>query len=141
MSTYNGRRGPNVSRFLRNLDTMSRQDTAEEENTFDDLSMFTTTEFFDLDSAQNTDYRAQPVKIDTAAPTPALSVADDPVSASSVVGDISSSLEFMSGEYMTAVFFPLSSPLPRLCTPLSQQLRIQAARWRDVHATMDMHFL
>jgi hypothetical protein len=98
MSNYNGRRGPNVSQFLRNLTATSPHDQVDDESPYDDLSMFTTTEFFDLDSAQNTDYRAQPVKIDTAAPTPALTANDDPISTSSAVGDISSSLEFMSGE-------------------------------------------
>jgi hypothetical protein len=104
MSTYNGRRGPNVSQFLRNLTALSPQGPVEEENYPEDINLFTNTEFFDLDSAQNTDYRAQPVKIDTAAPTPAVSTTDEPLSSSSVVGDISSSIEFISGEYMAPVF-------------------------------------
>lgn len=121
MSTYSGRRGPNVSQFLRTL-AMSPQDPVEEENTFDDIAMFTTTEFFDLDSAQNTDYRAQPVKIDTAAPTPAVSTTDDPISTSSVVGDISSSLEFMSGEY--------TAPLSRI-PPIFSPGQNLGRGWRD----------
>lgn len=106
MSAYNGRRGPNVSQFLRNLTALSPQGPVEEENYQEDINLFTNTEFFDLDSAQNTDYRAQPVKIDTAAPTPAVSTTDEPLSSSSVVGDISSSIEFISGEYMASIFPP-----------------------------------
>lgn len=99
MSNYHGRRAPNVSQYLRDLNTMSPQETPAEENIggYEDLSIFTNTEFYDLDSAQNTDYQAQPVKIDTAAPTPAPSTSDDPTSASSVVGDVSS-IDFMSGK-------------------------------------------
>ncbi|KAG8405209.1 hypothetical protein J3458_021879 [Metarhizium acridum] len=68
MSTYNGRHGPNVSQYLRDLNTISPQDTtgpAEDAfNMEDDLALFTNTQFFDFDSGQNTDFQAQPVKVD-----------------------------------------------------------------------------
>ncbi|KAI9158521.1 Regulatory protein cys-3 [Paramyrothecium foliicola] len=66
MTNYNGRRGPNVSQYLRDLNTISPHDTTGEDN-FDmenGLSLFTNTEFFDFDSGQNTDFQAQPAKGD-----------------------------------------------------------------------------
>ena len=95
MSTYNGRRGPNVSQYLRDLNAISPQDSTNEENfnMEDSLSFFTNTEFFDLDSGQNTDFQAPPVKPDVVA-TPAPSSAEDPAS---VMGDISN-MDFMNGE-------------------------------------------
>lgn len=96
MSTYNGRRGPNVSQYLRDLNAISPQDSTNEENfnMEDSLSFFTNTEFFDLDSGQNTDFQAPPVKPDVVA-TPAPSSAEDPAS---VMGDISN-MDFMNGEF------------------------------------------
>ena len=95
MSNYNGRRGPNVSQYLRDLNTISPQDTTGEENfnMEDELSFFTNTQFFDLDSGQNTDFQAPPVKPDPVA-TPAGSSTEDPAS---VMGDISN-MDFMNGE-------------------------------------------
>ena len=96
MSTYNGRRGPNVSQYLRDLNAISPQDSTNNDENFnmeDSLSFFTNTEFFDLDSGQNTDFQAPPVKPDVVA-TPAPSSTEDPAS---VMGDISS-LDFMNGE-------------------------------------------
>ncbi|KAI5195778.1 hypothetical protein E4T39_08101 [Aureobasidium subglaciale] len=53
MSTYNGRRAPNVSQYIANLNTVpSAADLAaqQELGTFDDdLAMFTSTQFFDFD--------------------------------------------------------------------------------------------
>lgn len=96
MSTYNGRRGPNVSQYLRNLNAISPQDTTANDESFnvdDQLSFFTNTEFFDLDSGQNTDFQAPPSKPDAVA-TPAPSSTEDPAS---VMGDISN-MDFMNGE-------------------------------------------
>lgn len=99
MSTYNGRRAPNVSQYLRDLNHISPQDTTGDENfnLNDDLALFTNTQFFDFDSGQNTDYQAQPVKAD-AVPTPAASTVEDPSSVSSVMGDISNVDHFINGE-------------------------------------------
>jgi len=63
MASFNSRRGPNVSQYLRELHTIPEQDTAAAEfNMDDDLAMFTNTQFFDFDSGQNTDYNAPPLK-------------------------------------------------------------------------------
>lgn len=70
MSGYNGRRGPNVSQYVANLNTIpSAQDTAsrnqdplEIEN---DLALFTNTEFFDFDLGEVPDL-TQPVEYDPA---------------------------------------------------------------------------
>ncbi|KAG6008235.1 hypothetical protein E4U21_004834 [Claviceps maximensis] len=68
MSTYSGRHGPNVSAYLRDLNTISPQDTTtvgadDGFNIEDDLALFTNTQFFDFDSGQNTDFQAQPVNV------------------------------------------------------------------------------
>lgn len=96
MSTYNGRRAPNVSRYLQDLNAISPENTTANEENFnvdDQLSFFTNTEFFDLDSGQNTDFQAPPTKPDVVA-TPAPSSTEDPTS---VMGDISN-MDFMNGE-------------------------------------------
>ena len=50
---YNGRRGPNVSEYIANLNAIpSAQDIQSAQDTFgleDDLAMFTNTNFFDFD--------------------------------------------------------------------------------------------
>ncbi|KAJ6441905.1 regulatory protein cys-3 [Purpureocillium lavendulum] len=103
MSTYNGRHGPNVSQYLRDLNTISPQDTTAADEAFnmeDDLSLFTNTQFFDFDSGQNLDYQAQPVKGDVKnAGRHSSSASDDATtSAPSVIGDMPN-LDFMSGDF------------------------------------------
>lgn len=59
---FNGRRGPNISQFLRELHenpTLVENDPAFSMDD-QDLSMFTNTEFFDLETGQNTDFQPQP---------------------------------------------------------------------------------
>ncbi|EFX05278.1 bzip transcription factor [Grosmannia clavigera kw1407] len=56
-----GRRGPNISQFLREL----HENPSVLEDSFptvddQDLSMFTNTEFYDLETGQNTDFQPQP---------------------------------------------------------------------------------
>lgn len=58
---FNGRRGPNISQFLRELHenpTLVENDPAFSMDD-QDLSMFTNTEFFDLETGQNTDFQPQ----------------------------------------------------------------------------------
>jgi hypothetical protein len=94
MSTaFNGRRGPNVSQYLREMTTIKAQDAPAEDsfNIDDDLSLFTNSQFFDFDSGQNTDFQGQPVKVSVDAPATSLteelnSATFDP-----------SSLDFMTG--------------------------------------------
>jgi hypothetical protein len=97
MSTYNGRRGPNVSHFLRDLNTVG-PDTAQDDEAFkieEDLAMFTNTQFFDFESGQNTDFQAHPLK-----PAPEVTVAptSEEPEATSPIGDLTN-LDFISGEY------------------------------------------
>ncbi|KAJ4144541.1 hypothetical protein LMH87_003422 [Akanthomyces muscarius] len=97
MSNYNGRHGPNVSNYLRDLNTISPQEGSVDEN-FNmegDLALFTNTEFFDFETGQNTDFQAQPVKETTRA-TPASS--DDVSAAPSVLGDMPN-LDFISNDF------------------------------------------
>lgn len=59
MSGYHGRRGPNVSEYIANLNAIpSAQDLANSDypNLEDDLAMFTNTQFFDFDLGQETDF-------------------------------------------------------------------------------------
>jgi hypothetical protein len=58
--TYHGRRGPNVSEYIANLNAIpTAQDlqssNAENFNLDDDLAMFTNTQFFDFDLGQDAD--------------------------------------------------------------------------------------
>ncbi|OIW27580.1 hypothetical protein CONLIGDRAFT_440504 [Coniochaeta ligniaria NRRL 30616] len=84
MASFNSRRGPNVSQYLRELHTIPEQDTAAGEtfNMDDDLAMFTNTQFFDFDSGQNTDYNAPPLKPETTEAAPQQSRSED------VIGDL-----------------------------------------------------
>lgn len=67
MASYDGQRGPNVSEFIANLNTIpSAQDMAapgpENFNLDDELAMFTNTQFFDFDLGQDADLK--PVSLD-----------------------------------------------------------------------------
>lgn len=106
MSTYNGRRGPNASQYLRDLNTISPQDTtgADDNGNFnyggDDLAIFTNTEFFDFDSGQNMDFQAQPVKNDASSTTSPAN-AEIPSSANSVMGDLTT-MDYMTGKFFSS---------------------------------------
>lgn len=108
--TYHSRRGgTNVSQYLRDLNHVSPQErhTDDSFNMEEDLALFTNTQFFDFDSGQNTDYQAQPVKVDGEAAnttTPAESV-----SAASVMGDIPN-LDFIGGEFNFTDFSNYPTP-------------------------------
>lgn len=110
MASFNGRPAPNVSQYLRELNTISPLDTTGTEAFIeDDLSIFTNTQFYDYETGQKTDYQAQPSKVATAAPTPAASTAGD-----AVLDDVSH-LDFMSGELFllllsTRLIFPTCYP-------------------------------
>jgi hypothetical protein len=100
MTIFNGRRGPNVSQYLRNLNV---QDSVMEDNLLSDedlqkgLDMFTNSQFFDFDSGQNTDYQAQPPKPESVVDTPGvLAVPEDLASADTFMPDLSN-LEFLGG--------------------------------------------
>jgi hypothetical protein len=53
MSTYNGRRAPNVSQYIANLNTIPAVNDTPTQQDFgnfdDDLTLFTNTQFFDFD--------------------------------------------------------------------------------------------
>lgn len=112
--TFNAsRRGPNVSHFLRDLNTITSDKPLDEaEFTFeDDLAMFTNTQFFDYDSGQNTDYQAHPIKseLDTA-PSSAVSTTDE-LHTPAAMNDMAN-LDFMSGELLLEIIsLPLSLSL------------------------------
>ncbi|RDA93822.1 hypothetical protein CP533_6344 [Ophiocordyceps camponoti-saundersi (nom. inval.)] len=98
MSTYNGRHGPNVSQYLRDLNTIDPRDTSAADDSFnmeDDLTLFTNTQFFDFDSGQNMDFQAQPVKVAVESATSS-SPSDDVTT--SVMDDMPT-LDFISGDF------------------------------------------
>ncbi|CAM1503952.1 Fc.00g015430.m01.CDS01 [Cosmosporella sp. VM-42] len=104
MSTYNGRRGPNVSQYLRDLNAVNPQEPAEENYNMDeDLSVFTNTQFFDFETGQTNDYQAQPVKVDVETP-PSATTSNDLTPAQSVIGDLTN-LDFMQGEFWELFYF------------------------------------
>ncbi|KAM5361637.1 hypothetical protein ACJZ2D_012980 [Fusarium nematophilum] len=98
MSNYNGRRGPNVSQYLRDLNAINRQEPSDAEpfNMEEDLALFTNTQFFDFETGQNTDYQAHPVKADMEA-APSTSPSDGMTPAPSVVGELSN-FDFIQSE-------------------------------------------
>ncbi|KAF4988491.1 hypothetical protein FGRMN_9742 [Fusarium graminum] len=101
MSNFNGRRGPNVSQYLRDLNAINRQENAHEEpfNMEEDLALFTNTQFFDFETGQNTDYQAHPTKVDMEVPQ-STSPSDDMTPAPSVVGDIATNnFDFIQGDF------------------------------------------
>ena len=107
-----------MSQYLRDLNTISPQDSTGDENfnMEDELAFFTNTQFFDLDSGRNTDFQAPPVKPDPVA-TPAGSSTEDPAS---VMGDISN-MDFMNGKLPAIsvcflLFFWPSSRRHALCS-------------------------
>jgi hypothetical protein len=111
MSNYNGRRGPNVSQYIRDLNTISPQDAPAREgfNMEEDLSLFTNTQFFDFDSGQNTDFQAQPVKVDGKASSNAAhpaSATSEEVTPASVIGDMPN-LDFIAGDMTSEYDFGL----------------------------------
>jgi len=56
---YNGRRAPNVSAYIANLNAIpTEQDLQNQEFPDDDLAMFTNTQFFDFDLGQEPDLQA-----------------------------------------------------------------------------------
>lgn len=105
MSNYSGRHGANVSQYLRDLNTISPQaDILEDSNLNfdDDLSLFTNTQFYDIDSGQNTDFQAQPAKPEGKAPHSG-TTSEDVSAAPSVIGELPN-LDFMSGEFAGFAF-------------------------------------
>lgn len=108
MSNYSGRHGPNVSQYLRDLNTVSPQADALEDSSLnfeEDLTIFTNTQFFDFDSGQNTDFQAQPAKPEGKAPHSG-TTSEDVSAAPSVIGEMPN-LDFMSGEFTVLAIFPL----------------------------------
>ncbi|KAB5585470.1 hypothetical protein GE09DRAFT_1048588 [Coniochaeta sp. 2T2.1] len=94
MASFNSRRGPNVSQYLRELHTIPEQDTAAGESfdMDDDLAMFTNTQFFDFDSGHTTDYNAPPLKPETTeAAAPQATRSED------VIGDLVNYHDFTTG--------------------------------------------
>lgn len=91
MSTYGGRRGPNVSQYLRHLNTIPAESPNDDSFIDDDLSLFTNTRFFDFESGQTTDYQAPTAKPESEQ----VSASAESVNTASPVGDLAG-LDFIS---------------------------------------------
>ncbi|WYZ37386.1 hypothetical protein EsH8_II_000892 [Colletotrichum jinshuiense] len=118
MSPYTstgGGRAPNVSRYLRDLNTVKEPGSAAEENfTFeDDLAMFTNTQFFDFDSGRHTDFQAPPSKPEAVAESqaPSSAVTEE---LTSPIGDFGNVDFSMSGEFN---FHDFTNPYPASGVP------------------------
>ncbi|KAH7015335.1 hypothetical protein EDB80DRAFT_332447 [Ilyonectria destructans] len=100
MASYNGRRGPNVSQYLRDLNAINRQESGQEEpfNMEEDLALFTNTQFFDFETGQNTDYQAHAAKVEGEAAPASASPTEEMTPAPSAMGDLSS-LDFIQGDF------------------------------------------
>jgi hypothetical protein len=65
---YNGRRGPNVSEYIANLNAIpsaqEMQSNQENFNIDDDLAMFTNTQFFDFDLGNGADLHTDDINFD-----------------------------------------------------------------------------
>jgi hypothetical protein len=112
MSTYNGRRAPNVSHLLQDLNTVNAHDAATEENfnMEDDLELFTNTQFYDFDSGQQTDFQAQPVKaaLNTVAATANNATENVTTAPPSAIGDMPN-LDFaMTGKSPRSFWIPFA---------------------------------
>ncbi|KAK2064561.1 basic region leucine zipper [Colletotrichum caudatum] len=115
MSPYTstgGGRAPNVSRYLRDLNTVKEPPAAEENFTFEeDLAIFTNTQFFDYDSGQHTDYQAPAKKPETVEPqVPSSAVTEE---LTSPIGDFNVDFS-MSGEFN---FHDFTNPYPASGVP------------------------
>jgi hypothetical protein len=53
MTSYNGRRAPNVSQYIANLNTLQDNSPTKDIIAPDDLNLFATTDFFDFDMTEN----------------------------------------------------------------------------------------
>lgn len=119
-ATYNGRRGPNVSQYLRDLNAINPQAEQSPEDNFnmeEDLALFTNTQFFDVETGQNTDYQAQPVKIDFEATPSATTTSEEMTPAQSVMGELTN-FDLMSSEYSPN----MPCPFPLCITPTAAAL-------------------
>lgn len=112
MSNYNGRHGPNVSQYLRELDTISPENSDDTFAMEADLALFTNTQFFDFDSGQNTDFQAQPSKPEAEAAT--TSPSGDVSTAVSVIGDMPN-IDFMASKLSCLSFLTVPIPAVLLC--------------------------
>lgn len=100
--TYtSGRRGPNVSQYLRQLNTINDKPIEDDFTFEDDLAMFTNTHFYDFETGQHMDYQAPPVKPDCEPSTTSSTVNPDDLTSS--LGDMSN-LDFISGTYGLGFF-------------------------------------
>lgn len=107
MSSFNGRRGPNGSQYIGDLNAINRDDAHASPRNFnmeEDLSMFTNTQFFDFDSGRNTDYQAQPSKVDVKAANNAPASTADEMTPATVMGEIQ--MEFMTSEFHLSILRP-----------------------------------
>ncbi|KAJ4294518.1 hypothetical protein N0V90_008209 [Kalmusia sp. IMI 367209] len=118
MSGYNGRRGPNVSAYVANLNTIAPEDV-HEPKLDPDFSLFLDTEYFDqFDAGNNVDLNS-PLDIDLNIEAPASSRENRTLPAASANEP---KMDFnLNGDFQFADFSNFSQPLnidPSIQTPL-----------------------
>lgn len=102
MANY-GRQGSNLAQFMREQLNTVQPNEPEEEIRFDDLDIFTNTEFYDFDTHMRTDFKP-------AADSPPSSKSE-PTSATSMMGGDFGSLDLMNAGRSLAFHF-CSVPCP-----------------------------
>ncbi|GAB1313598.1 cystathionine gamma-lyase cys3 [Madurella fahalii] len=125
--SFSGRRGVNVSQYLRDLNVQEpavEETFITDEDLAKDLALFTNTQFYDFETGQNTDYQAPPVKPETTAQTQ--TPTDDVTSADPILGDFAAGFDFMSGDFSFGDFSTYTSPtIPAFPDPLGGLQPIQ----------------
>ncbi|KAL2889028.1 Regulatory protein cys-3 [Ceratocystis lukuohia] len=108
MTSYsNGRRAPNATRYLSNLNMLEPAAPAADEpyNLESDLALFTNAQFFDFDSGQNTDFQAPP---------PSNEIKREPVPPTTVSPTEMSEISFIPIVLSSPTFSPGLSQIPGL---------------------------
>ena len=126
--TYNGRRGPNISQFLRELQenpTLVENDAAFSMDDTD-LSMFTNTEFFDLETGQNTDFQPQQHP-----PKPV----SESNTASSVVSPLGDDALTTIADFSNIDFMTTGTDYPLLLLPFAKEKTSFSALLLRLHAS------
>jgi hypothetical protein len=92
-----GRRGVNVSQYLRDLNVaeqVQEETIITDDDLAKDLALFTNTQFYDFETGQNTDYQAPAKKAKISANR---SSAEDVTPTDSIMGGFATGLDFIPG--------------------------------------------
>jgi hypothetical protein len=118
---YNGRRGPNVSEYIANLNAIpSAQEIRSNQEDFnidDDLAMFTNTQFFDFDVGSGADLHIDDINFDGLGGHSVASESIDlkPVDFSN--GTSTSSFILRNNDLYTSFYDAMTRPMVQVTSP------------------------